>query len=253
MLTTRHTLFLCALITALTACGGGGGGEPNTTPVADAGGDQIVNAGEIVTLDGSLSFDADGDELDYFWSLDTIAAGSPVLLYNEQSRQANLANTRVGEYTLRLTVTDGKDSDSTTVAISVSNLYGQAPVREPVRPEVEWLAESAAKLIEETLGEPDDFKQLDAPTWISPTPDNPNIGLLSFTISPKLINDTTSGSGTKVLCFAEWDGDGYWTNLIFDDGSSIAPGQSAIDEGVFTGVDSLDGLDVDLYCTWLER
>ena len=46
-------------------------GEPvaaNTPPVADAGADQTVELGVTVTLDGSGSYDADGDALSYTWT-----------------------------------------------------------------------------------------------------------------------------------------------------------------------------------------
>jgi hypothetical protein len=38
-------------------------------PVADAGADQAASPGQTVTLDGSRSRDADGDELRYYWEL----------------------------------------------------------------------------------------------------------------------------------------------------------------------------------------
>ncbi len=47
----------------------------NSKPVANAGPDQSVFVGTIVTLDGSASSDVDGDDLSYLWSL-TAPSGS---------------------------------------------------------------------------------------------------------------------------------------------------------------------------------
>lgn len=41
--------------------------EQNHSPLADAGADQIVNEGDLVTLDGSGSLDMDGDKLNFSW------------------------------------------------------------------------------------------------------------------------------------------------------------------------------------------
>jgi hypothetical protein len=41
----------------------------NSAPVADAGPDQTVVAGQIVSLDGSGSSDRDGDPLSFHWML----------------------------------------------------------------------------------------------------------------------------------------------------------------------------------------
>ena len=49
----------------------------NTSPIPEAGVDLEVLAGEKVTLDGSASFDPDGDELHYQWAQ---TAGTPVEL-----------------------------------------------------------------------------------------------------------------------------------------------------------------------------
>ena len=45
--------------------------QVNKTPIADAGEDQNVNVGDLVTLDASSSFDDDGDNLTYLWSAPT--------------------------------------------------------------------------------------------------------------------------------------------------------------------------------------
>ena len=59
-----------ALAGVMTACGGGGGGGSggvNQPPVAATVDSFSVNAGEQLTLDGSTSFDADGDQLAFEW------------------------------------------------------------------------------------------------------------------------------------------------------------------------------------------
>src|SRR6185436_9112996 len=53
---------------------GDGGG--NAAPIADAGPDQTVALGAIVTLDGGRSSDADGDSLAFRWRFTSRPAGS---------------------------------------------------------------------------------------------------------------------------------------------------------------------------------
>ncbi|MFY0696365.1 MAG: hypothetical protein JXR11_00775 [Balneola sp.] len=87
----------------------------NALPVADAGADQSVTATGAttsVTLDGSGSSDADGDALSYSWTLD----GSEVS--TDASFSTNLAD---GSYTFSLTVSDGEESDSDEVSVTVVN------------------------------------------------------------------------------------------------------------------------------------
>ena len=49
--------------------GGGGGSTPlNTMPVAEAGNDQEAIEGDLISLDGSGSYDNDGDSLTYQWT-----------------------------------------------------------------------------------------------------------------------------------------------------------------------------------------
>ena len=70
----RSTLAIL-ILAALSACGGGSPGSApetgvtNTAPVSDAGPEQIVTSGDVVTLDGSGSFDPDGDNGTYIWTL----------------------------------------------------------------------------------------------------------------------------------------------------------------------------------------
>ena len=83
----KESRMLIALLclTALfmfTACGQGGSGlqssndgstvstlAKNHLPIADAGLDHSVFSGETVILDGSGSYDPDGDQLTYLWEI----------------------------------------------------------------------------------------------------------------------------------------------------------------------------------------
>jgi hypothetical protein len=90
-------------------------GSANTRPVADAGWDQVVYACADgiaeVKLDGSGSYDDDGDELEYFWfeGNDQIATGvDPNVLLP------------VGQHTIELIVNDDQeDSEPNDVVITV--------------------------------------------------------------------------------------------------------------------------------------
>lgn len=91
----------------------------NTAPVADAGADQSVEATGVTTsvsLDGSGSSDADGDDLTYSWTIDgtEVATGASPSIDLER-----------GVYTITLTVNDGEESDSDDVTVEV---YNTAPI-----------------------------------------------------------------------------------------------------------------------------
>jgi PKD repeat protein len=91
--------------------------SPNTAPVADAGADQSVVAGDTVSFDGSTSSDVDGDSLTYSWDFDAdgvedATGATPTYTY---------AN--AGTYTVGLTVSDGTATatDSMTVTVGEAN------------------------------------------------------------------------------------------------------------------------------------
>ena len=100
----------------------------NAAPVADAGEDQVITyLGATVLLDGSTSYDEDGDALDYNWSIESSPAGSLALLSDDSSASPSFVADVNGDYVFGLTVTDqfGATSDPDLVVVSFNNV---APV-----------------------------------------------------------------------------------------------------------------------------
>ncbi len=93
----------------------------NAPPVANAGPDQNVTTGQLVTLNGSGSTDANGDPLTYNWSLTSKPAGSAAALNNPTTATPTFTSDFVGSYVLVLVVNDGQvDSQPDTVVIDAS-------------------------------------------------------------------------------------------------------------------------------------
>jgi uncharacterized repeat protein (TIGR02543 family) len=93
----------------------------NDPPTADAGADQVVVAGTLVTLNGSASFDADPSQtLSYDW---TQTAGPSVTLSDSSAVSPTFTASTVGTYTFSLVVTDslGIASTADSVTITVTN------------------------------------------------------------------------------------------------------------------------------------
>jgi RHS repeat-associated protein len=94
----------------------------NSRPVAQAGPDQGVPVGTPVQLDGSGSSDADGDLLNYRWSLTAIPAGSAASLSDPVSVHPGFTVDQPGNYIAQLVVNDGQlDSLPDTVTVSTVN------------------------------------------------------------------------------------------------------------------------------------
>ena len=93
---------------------------PNSSPVANAGPDQTVEAtssdGALVTLNGGGSSDADGDALTYAWN-------SLIGTYSGESVNVSLP---LGTTLVTLDVSDGRVSSSDSVSITVAD--STAPV-----------------------------------------------------------------------------------------------------------------------------
>ncbi len=91
----------------------------NQPPIANAGLDQNVNEGSLVTLNGSGSSDPDGNPLTFFW---TQTAGPAATLSNSTSATPTFTAPQVSATTVltfQLVVSDGFLSSSDTVNITV--------------------------------------------------------------------------------------------------------------------------------------
>ena len=104
-----------------TECVTVGGNNP---PTAEAGPDQAVSEGALVTLDGTASSDPDGDPLTYAWELTSVTGQPPVISASTEPVLSFLAFDDAS-YEFTLTVDDGRSSASDTVVVNVAN---EAPV-----------------------------------------------------------------------------------------------------------------------------
>lgn len=96
----------------------------NNAPEADAGFPQQVESGQVVLLDGSGSYDADGDELTYAWTFASRPQGSAAELLNDFRVDPQFYADVAGVYEVELTVDDGIDTAADTVTITVTDPNG---------------------------------------------------------------------------------------------------------------------------------
>jgi len=93
----------------------------NKVPVANAGSDQSVNEGTIVTLDGSASSDPDGNPLTYKWSVPDGITLTSTTVANPTFTAPEVTADKV--YTISLVVNNGTaDSPTDQVVITVKNV-----------------------------------------------------------------------------------------------------------------------------------
>ena len=99
----------------------------NTAPVADAGEDQVLlelTAVQLGTDEGRQSYDPDGDDITYLWTITGNPAFSGVNLDNPASATPTFQVDCYGEYQISLVVTDihGAMSQIDTVTVSFNNV-----------------------------------------------------------------------------------------------------------------------------------
>ena len=94
--------------------------KANAAPIALAGSDQTVVAGDLVNLDGSSSYDDDGDALSYQWQFADKPSASQSVLSDTGIATPNFTADLPGKYSLQLTVSDGITSAIAQVIITAT-------------------------------------------------------------------------------------------------------------------------------------
>jgi preprotein translocase subunit SecF len=96
--------------------------------VANAGVNQNVVIGSLVTLDGSSSSDANGDPLTYKWVLLSKPTGSVATLTSATSAKSTFTADAEGSYVATLIVNDGKADSTISSTAIVAKAANVAPV-----------------------------------------------------------------------------------------------------------------------------
>jgi hypothetical protein len=102
----------------------------NRAPVADAGDPQTVKVQDTVTLDGTGSYDLDGDSLTYAWTLSLAPAESTVVLDAADTPHASFVVDKPGDYTILLIVSDGVSKAESIPAAVVISTQNSVPIAE---------------------------------------------------------------------------------------------------------------------------
>jgi hypothetical protein len=97
--------------------------EENQPPIANTSPDQRVNEGDLVTLNGSGSFDPDGEIVSYTWGIeDSDDEAPPVSLNGQNTSIATFTasmvagNVNANSYLFELTVTDNNGLKGTNTS-----------------------------------------------------------------------------------------------------------------------------------------
>lgn len=103
----------------------------NSAPVAEAGANQLASVGDVVNLSAAGSRDADGDSLQFTWSILTAPEASTVELVGNNALNASITPDAAGTYVIQLKVSDGELEHTDTVRIDVDSIANNAPLANP--------------------------------------------------------------------------------------------------------------------------
>jgi RHS repeat-associated protein len=181
----------------------------NSAPVADAGPDQSVPVGQMVTLDGSSSTDADRDPLTYSWSFTARPDGSTAALANPETVTPSFTVDKAGTYVVQIIVNDGTvNSAPDTITISTLNsrpVADAGPDQTVTVGAQVTLDGSASHDADQNLltyqWSFTSFPGSSAPTLSNPSLVNPTFaaGLAGLYVVQLIVNDGTLSSGPNTV------------------------------------------------------
>jgi hypothetical protein len=157
----------------------------NRAPVADAGADQTGFVGDVITLNGSGSTDADGDPLAFSWTVDSAPAGSTSAPSDPTAVNPTFTLDRPGTWVLSLVVDDGlATSAPATVQLTTLN---SAPVANAGDDRTAFVGDTVTldgSKSSDVDGDPLAFSWsiVDAPAGSAAALDDPEAILPSFTV-----------------------------------------------------------------------
>ena len=121
-----ETRLVCLALLAGLPFAAGCGGEtpgPNRFPVAEAGPDRVVFAGQSVQLDGGASYDPEGGALEFHWDLAAAPRGSAARPAPTGAAESELLTDLAGVYIVALTVADpGGASDRDVIVVRATSV-----------------------------------------------------------------------------------------------------------------------------------
>jgi len=179
----------------------------NQKPVADAGATQHVATDSTVTLDGSGSYDDDGDDLVYRWTMVERPFGSNAALLGAATVDPTFTTDLNGTFIVELVVNDGRvDSDSSTVFI-VSH-----PAVAETAPALEWIVETGTTSFERANDIAVDSSA--------------NVYITGYTRG-SLDGNPSSGYNDIFIAKYNSDGDRQWTTQVVGTGDAGNSGEVA--------------------------
>jgi hypothetical protein len=120
---------ILSLISSVISANAGRNLNRNAAPIAKAGQAQTGTVGTMVTLNGSGSYNPDGQPISYQWSMLSLPAGSAPTLANPTTVSPSFIPDVVGNYVASLLVTDnaGLSSSDSKVTVTVNSMNPTPP------------------------------------------------------------------------------------------------------------------------------
>ncbi|PUE34187.1 hypothetical protein B9Z46_13240 [Limnohabitans sp. Hippo4] len=216
----------------------------NAAPVANAGNNQSVSIGSVVTLDGTSSSDANRDSLTYKWSLGSLPSGSGATLSSVVSPNPKFTADVAGTYSAILIVNDGKaDSSASVVTVTATN-ENKKPVAKAGNAQYISLKATPTTVTLDGTDSSDPDKDFISYKWVLITRPSGSSALLinSTTPKPSFIPDV---AGTYVASLIVNDGkldsEAAATTITVSAKNSEPVAIAGIPQNVKLGLVTLDG------------